>query len=966
MTGYTTTEQSSPIGIREGADFPKPSLRENKRKKHRRQILDRIKKSGKKQPLKNLLLEKLRQLAGLDAEARRITNRDIATFFQYYDGNEYGEFDDDGNWEKYPDDKIAYSMLLVPSQVDSGKTTLLKTRLEYETNPKFDDSMLDRQMADMCQDIASEEMERAMTEKMRAREVLYLLLAGQSYREHYYAVNPLHSQTAEIPEYSYEKITVGGDTVCAQCYSKMSDDADVCPQCGSTELESREQGETGNIQTTTREIDLPENQIRIPNPLAIQHDLTKDDINYSFFIERDLMSRNEAEYLYDQIFTSADSPMDSGVLYERELQRQRVKAGLATEDETVSQMFIGTGEESVQRTRVWLPVYHYANIPVLENNWHYSKTDGLIFAESSDDTPQNSKSIKYGSFLRDIFPNGMYLCFIAEDCVEINEGQVSERWLKTVCGIRPANADGSGFRRIRSLADIKNDSYNLKMKVQEDDANPQTFVNRKMVSNLAPVGSFNFLDLQEGERMSDAVWQMPGAAAHPSIDGTIQEIDNIAQYSAGTFSSIGNGAPGSIGGTATAVLHMSEESAGRFIETVRQIASSDIESRYMFLENIQKYAIEPVKKQLTERFGKAVAQRFFEANLRQIVKITVKKGTDQPKSQTVQMAKMQSYGQIAAQLAQHPNGQQMLADFAQAIDLPISVGEGLNDKAEAERRIGLLREWSKQFTDVELSDELVLMSAVGLVGKLIAYTEKEIDVAGEALQEIIAAGITENQPSAITPMQPALQLPPMMASPSSVPNDFQQNNGQMPPEMPPEMMQNPPMPPMPPPDEPDEPPVASVIMMQEHLVFMDVYKDFAYGTGANLSNPVLQFAVNLLYKLHSERNIIKQTELMMIEARKQAEMQRFAAKVQAEMQPPPPSPEEVQAAKDEQTEAENANIEQEMMMDVGRRVLDDEQKSKDFQRQERAKDADLERDALRSEHSAAVNSENSGEKENNE
>ena len=45
--------------------------------------------------------------------------------------------------------------------------------------------------------------------------------------------------------------------------------------------------------------------------------------------------------------------------------------------------------------------------------------------------------------------------------------------------------------------------------------------------------------------------------------------------------------------------------------------------------------------------------------------------------------------------------------------------------------------------------------------------------------------------------------------------------------------------------------VPSVIMKQNHAAFMDVYKDWSYTTGANTTNRVLQFAVDLMWKLIS-------------------------------------------------------------------------------------------------------------------
>src|SRR4051812_30432288 len=78
------------------ADFPRPAPRSVKEKQYK-QIL-KANQLTRRIGLMEFSLGIVQLLRSVDYEARRQHNRDIATFYQYYDCNEYGEFNDAGEW----------------------------------------------------------------------------------------------------------------------------------------------------------------------------------------------------------------------------------------------------------------------------------------------------------------------------------------------------------------------------------------------------------------------------------------------------------------------------------------------------------------------------------------------------------------------------------------------------------------------------------------------------------------------------------------------------------------------------------------------------------------------------------------------------------------------------------------------------------------------------------------------------
>lgn len=954
------------------ATHARPRPRAVKEKIYREQVKQR--QITTPQGLASWAVEIVKTLRSRDAEARKQANRDIATFYQYYDCNEYGEFNEAGEWVpdlNAGDDDFAYSVPLVPAHVDAAKTLLLKTALEYEYDPTNKISVLDKQVAKMCEELAEEDMERIFTSTdLPVREKLYILLAGKSWRHHYWARNPLDPVSVHIPIYQNEETDGKAWRVCANpdCGTPLKDDDEICPKCMSDKIETIDGGKITKATQSNRKVTLGENQMYVPNPLAVQHDLSKTNINASFVVERDALPRSEAEFLYSQVLPTTRNQISEETKMVRELERSRLRTGNLRGEELISALnLMGlTNDEHdlCERERVWLTPWQYANVLITEEHWYYTKADGLFWCEDDKDLPENATKVEKNTFLGDIYPNGLFLCNIDDNSIEINGAAVADNWIKLIFGMRPANSDGAGMRRLRHLADMANDATNLEFKVLMDDADPKTFLDRSYLSHLAKVGEYNIVDsLKDNHTWENVVHRLEGAASHPALGAVSERVQALAQFMVGTFSSVGAGAPDiRASGTATGVVKMAEEAAGRYLEAILEIKIADIESRYKVLKNRQRNSIDPQKQDLEKRFGAEVVQRFMTGNLRQIVSITVKKGTDQPQSQAINIATLEAYSNAASQIGQLPDGQGMLAQMGELINIPVTVGIGMSDREEANRRIGLMQEWAEPLSDKPLQPDEMIQEAINLVSRVLAESEKEVPVDQVEMQQPLAG---DGQPPQAMPAPP-MQLPPG-----------------------PQGQEMPPMPGGPPPDEAPPAPVPSVIMMQEHPVFMDACKDWLMTEGARSRNNALKAAISLMWKLHYAREIVKQKEMLRIEGDKQMVVEKMKAQAAGELAPPPPpmnkisesinykdAPDDVrrqmEAAAGMQpsqmstppptTPADDAAAEEkanahEITKSVLDRVAEEHAKDADHVRQEDAKEGDLQRETLKAEHAAELTKE---------
>lgn len=845
----------------------KPSYRDAKRKAYRAALKEK-QTTGVPQNFNKFVQSELKKIRGTDVDARRRQTRDIALFFQYYDGNPNGTINDAGEFESdvISEQDLTYSIPLTAPHVDSGKTLLLKTQIEYEYDAIDQGSTLDKAVARMCAELAEDDISRIFTEDKRIREIIYLLTAGKTYRRHYHAPDEIEPNRATV-----------------SIYKKVDSESGVSV-----------------IALTEEEIDLPENQLHIPHPLAVQHELSAFDIAQSdFVVERDGIARSKAEYLYQQIIPAGGEGLTDDVRVVRNMERAVVRQSHHdSQAETALRNIDQARDSEVLREFVWLAPYRYANFIFNEEGWYLDETDGLIFCGEDCTPPETAEKVDKGTFAGDVFPHGMYVCAVDETNIEMHGEVIADKWVKIIFGMRPSHTDGAGLQRIRPLVDMINDAVNLDFKVMMDDANPTTMLNRQYVSRLSSVGEYLLVDaLKEGDTWDKVAKRLEGGSAHPALGMMAEKLQALMQYIAGTFSSFGGGASDiKAAGTATGVAAMAEEVAGRFLEAIKLMKQADINSRYIVLKNIQKRSLKPQVQKLIERFGKDVVDRFRKCSLKHTVKVTAKKGTDQPQSQALKIASLQVLGNLQAAVKDSPQAQDILSYASEEMNLPINIGIGLTHKRDAEYRISRLREATKQYSEKPLDDQTAAQIAIEIFTKVLLEVERGARVTGIVTAEKIKAAEAE------APLMPDGTPPPA-------------------------------------PDAPAD----TIVMLQDHKVYLDVYDDFLQSEQARAANVVFRACVFLMRQLSADRLLLKQAELV---------KQQLRIQMMAKPPAPPagPAPEDL---KREQAEAE----EKEVAMELGRRKLDEDAKDRELSRAEQAKDRDLERQIVLKEHENALDRE---------
>jgi hypothetical protein len=310
----------------------------------------------------------------------------------------------------------------------------------------------------------------------------------------------------------------------------------------------------------------------------------------------------------------------------------------------------------------------------------------------------------------------------------------------------------------------------------------------------------------------------------------------------------------------------------------------------------------------------------------------------------------------------NPNLVSLIEKFGEMIDLPIDVGEGLADKEEANRRISIIREACDQYAGKQAPQGPELLKiVVGIVGDMLAECEQEVHIESAGMDGEPMGG----QQSAVSSQQ---QAPPMPVNPGQTPPAQDED------------------------DSPTAPP--SVVMMQNHVVFMDAIKDQMMTEAARSGNAVYNACLGLLWKLHFARNVTKDMETTRIEGKKQLMLEQMKADFAAKNMPPGPSPEDAAAGKivesinfkdlpddakeqllakagiqssgqptdmgptlDDQKALEDHKTANKISEKVVDHLAQEHHAEADAERQEKAKNADLGRQALMAEHTAALSPE---------
>ncbi len=654
-----------------------PRTNERRRKHYRARLKEQ--QTGNARSLTDILKGLRDDYRRRDYEPRRKHNEDVDMMFRYFSGDQYGDYDEAGNYVRYTrtEGDFAYTVPVLVGHAHQAFSQLGKIRPTYEFNANRGTNPLMRDVATMSEELAVADFDRMMTFDCRHEERWNTVLAGESWRELVWAPDPKRPRKVKRPVYVTEEVPTPAYAYCEACRAQVPPGSKQCPECRATYVKETPPGKASRtLRKGTREITLGQNRLVIPHVIGVQRDLSAKNLDDSpFVIVRDTLPKARAEWAYQtQIITGSHGISEDSQLIHDQARATMQSDGIVGSARPV-EWGMG-GYETVERSRHFLDPSEY----------------GWIYVEQEETLPSGRK-IPAG-FLGDSFPAGLYFNFVGDTLVECEPVCKWRKWLLVRYGRRPGTGRGAGIMIARPLQDIANDTFNLWYSTVMTTGHPLTVVNRKLAPDVPDANNLLYIDKADIPAQN-AVYRVPGAAADASVPATADRIETAMQFILGTHSLMGNvGAPDQRSmGTATGIAAAVENTSSRFGEPSEQVIGADEEFLLQILENIQEYTkdVPEQRREYERRFGPETVAAFYECNFRLDLAITVKTGTERPRSVALTQAGMLAIAQVAPALAQVPWGADLIMQMMEEFGAPLEIGQGRTDRRAAEHILNKLQ-----------------------------------------------------------------------------------------------------------------------------------------------------------------------------------------------------------------------------------------------------------------------------------
>lgn len=608
--------------------------------------------------LKEFLLQKRRYLRMLDIVARRKRAEDVDLMCRYYNGDQYGSYDDFGLYlDRRQEGDYAYAIPVLSGHVDQAFLQLLKVKPEYTIAANDKDDPTTKLVASMCEDLGVRELKRVMGPVSHS-EFYNLLLSGESVRIVGWKPNPVSPRKVKRPQYN------------------------------------------GSTYTDSNEVALGENCVHVPHMLAIQKDMSAIEPEEStFMVEYSYIDKHVAEWEYQSEIT----PTTEGLPIEMQLRFDLERGSNQTDAIIGTARLAPLGREGgfgVGGGSSQAPFYKQ---PQELHYWDASQF-GQFISDHDEQLPDGT-IIPKGTVLGDHFPQGAFVLFVGDTIMDVKACVRRRKVTHIRYGRIAGTNSGAGLKKAMPMQDAENDNFNLNQTVKHTVGHPLTVIDGHFVNELPGPGNVLKITRAGLDDIGKVVKQFPGQSVNQGDNAQVI-IESAMQFIAGT-NTVGGGSVGGApdmraAGTATGIAAMQEQAAGRQSHAVDQRIMADQEMILQLLENIQEYSTAEQKKELEKIYGVDIVKAFFNTDLRQTVTVGIKTNSEMPRSMALATANYIAFANAVAQVMPVAQGNPWIMEFLEGIatsmGFPFSVGEGRNDRREAEYRLNVLTEIEQRVT----------------------------------------------------------------------------------------------------------------------------------------------------------------------------------------------------------------------------------------------------------------------------
>ena len=629
----------------------------------------------------------------LDSRARLDFINQTVQMFANYENKWIGEAVN-GQWKETPvagTNNFYLSIPLLTAHVDTNATHYTKTKPKYMAAP-YVDTYLSKRLAEMCQEVAARELSRVLTYPVLQKESQNISLATVSYRQ--IVMEEQRDSPIIVEDREHPTTVQTRSGVCEDCGSQFETSPEGPEQCQNEECMSQnvsmseEVEEREEMVTKSHAVRLPRPKVIIPNPISMQDDFDALTFRDSrFVIRRRRMKRREAEHYYQIDLSSAHTSGGTETRLVEEGSRQSL------------------GSTSTQMS--WLPTDFTAQSNQMDQPvddiemWLAPCEYGQFYA-------------KDGSRYSDIYPDGMYVHIIDNYLIEMSAGNKDSTWVRIQHGVRPFSNKGMGLVHLADMNDAINNTISLEYSILRTHGFPIRLLRGRWMSEVPQANQTIIMDkIPEDRDLREAMLTEQPSNTSGLLGILTQKLQGYMQYIGGSINPVGMPSDAAdYMGSATAAASFQEMMSDRIGLAIQMRVAADIDTMFIILENLQK---DERNKQyfLDAGYDSVVVDKFFECDFRSEFNFEVAKGTDEPRLDSVNTFKVQSFAQLTASLTGLRQFDQatfydIVAALGETLNIDVAVGAGRAERNLAENRINAVLELYRDKDTESMATEMAL------------------------------------------------------------------------------------------------------------------------------------------------------------------------------------------------------------------------------------------------------------------
>jgi len=633
------------------------------------------------QRLTDIVSDLIQYYDTLDKSARMAFINNAVRMYNNYENRWLGT-SVNGEWREETaqgTNNVYFTVPLLTAHVDTHITAYTKVRPKYAAKP-YVDTQLNRRLAEMCEQVGTSELARMLKPSLLQKEGLYISLTGVSYRN---IVVDIQNDSPTVVEEFTENQEIAVDQYrCKDCGSEFEAEENTPVQCQSESCMSDNVEPLGQATkqvatTNQRRVPLPRPKIEIPNPISIQDDFSAASFADSrFLLTRRKISKREAEFYYQIDLTSANdtSGQEANTVYDQ----ARTAIGKQGEHQAnyTFSAYSTIQNEQVEEIKMWLMPCEY----------------GLYFAD--------------GDLLVSKFPYGMMLHIVGDVLVGARPARLLGEWIRTQHGVRPSSNKGSGLAHLADLNDAVNNAISLDYSILRTHGFPIRLLRGKWLSSLPQATQTLIMEkIPDDRSLAEAVHTEQASNTSGLLGVTTQKFMSFMQYVGGSLEP--TGLPSDtrdVMGSATGAAAVQEMMTTRMGLPIQMRVEADIDTIFSVLRILQE---DERNRQyfIDGGYDQTVVDAFFEADFRSVFYLEPVRGSDEPRMDSVNTFKVQSFASLVASLTglrqfDRDSFYDIVAALGDTLNIDVSVGAGRSERNLADNRVARIIELYRDQKDL--------------------------------------------------------------------------------------------------------------------------------------------------------------------------------------------------------------------------------------------------------------------------